>query len=333
MWMNLLTFLIAAAALIILLTIGLYQAFLLVYMRRDNHIDYSFLSGIVKGSSPDNYYLNYGYWADAPSSLKEANANLAKLLFERCAPAAGSRLLDVGCGFGRQDLLWLDLLRSKEGRHLSSSITAIDIGTSQIEFATKERIARNIPKSQLNYIKGDALSLDSLCSEQDTYTHVLSLESAFHYANRPRFFENAYGVLEDEGRFVISDIVLEDNPSFSSLLFASLYAHTLAMPRCNLIPTERWKASLREAGFVIESFEDITDSTFQPYYKHTLLPSRFGQHVPTYVAQSIRSLFTSVQPFRYVLAVCRKSQPSKNTIPRAYTYSSGSIPANNPATI
>ena len=306
MWLNLLTLLVVVVGLAVLLVIGLYQVFLLVYLRKDDRIDYSFLASIVKESSPGNSYLNYGYWADAPSSLKDANSSLAGLVFDRCNPGPGSRLLDVGCGYGSQDLLWLDLLRSREGKELSSSITAIDISTSQIEFATKERKARNIPKSQLNFIKGDALSLGTICSDQETYTHVVSLESAFHYTNRLRFFENAYEALDDEGKFVICDIVLDDSPTFSSLLFASLFAHTLAMPRCNLIPVDRWKESLQEAGFEIESFEDITDSTFQPYYEHTLAPTRFGRYVPEYVVGLIRSVFTSVQPFRYALAVCRK---------------------------
>lgn len=299
-------FLVILIGLTVLFIVGAYQILLLMYLRRDGCINYDLFSTVVKESSPGNAYLNYGYWTDGTESLKDANEALAKLVFEKCKPPKDSRLLDVGCGFGSQDLLWLECLRSQEKGDLSSSITAVDIGSSQIEYANKERKARNIPKSVLNYIKGDAHRLDELFSERATYTHVLSLESAFHYSERPLFFKSVYEVLEEKGTFVISDIVLKESLDFSSLLFAKLFANTLAMPQSNFVTVDGWKESITKAGLQLESLDDITDFTFHPYYSHTLTPKRFGRYVPDSAANLIRHLFIAMQPFRYVMAVCRK---------------------------
>jgi 2-polyprenyl-3-methyl-5-hydroxy-6-metoxy-1,4-benzoquinol methylase len=145
---------------------------------------------------------------------------------------------------------------------------------------------------------------------------VFSLESAFHYSDRPKFFENVNSVLQNDGVFVISDILLDKNYKQSIIndLFLKIYSDFLHIPKQNLIGQDEWKQQLIDAGFEIIEYNDITSQTFGPYYKHFMHTYFKNKNLPTWMADMADNLFRTIQPFTY--SVCKlKRQPLEKVEP------------------
>ena len=58
----------------------------------------------IKGNDLD--FMNFGLWRDNPDTIADANTALCKLLIKKGEINRSKKVLDIGCGFGQQDLLW-----------------------------------------------------------------------------------------------------------------------------------------------------------------------------------------------------------------------------------
>jgi len=96
--------------------------------------------------------MNYGLWDENNNTLKKANKNLCNFIFEKAHLNSVDtfNILDVGCGYGKQDFLLHNMLSS------SSKIVALDLSKKQVDFANKYRKKKKISKKQLKFIEGDA---------------------------------------------------------------------------------------------------------------------------------------------------------------------------------
>jgi erythromycin 3''-O-methyltransferase len=65
-------------------------------------------------------YVNIGYWESGETSADEAGQALARKLAKAAGFQAGDRILDVGCGYGEQDFVWL-------GENDPAKIFALDL--------------------------------------------------------------------------------------------------------------------------------------------------------------------------------------------------------------
>ena len=279
----------------------LYTYVLHKYFIKDNKIVYDFwLKHCIQVVSEDNYCMNYGLWDIQHTNLRSANENLLQYMFEKANLKERSNLqiLDVGCGYGVQDNLWIQQLNQ------SCTITAIDISEKQIQHA---KDSYGVDKPNLQFQVGDACNLKSQF-KAETFDTVLSVESAFHYSNRPKFFQNVYSVLKEDGTFAICDIVLNPiyKPTLTTNLFLSVFSDFLHIPSCNLISAERWKSDLIQSDFDVVECLDITDQTFFPYYKHFFSVWMEKKGYPKFLARLFNGLFQTVQPFSYMVAVCKK---------------------------
>jgi cyclopropane fatty-acyl-phospholipid synthase-like methyltransferase len=93
-----------------------------------------------------------------------------------------------------------------------------------------------IAEKQLTFEVCDAMKLDEKYSSGQ-FDVVFSIESAFHYSDRPKFFANVNSVLQNDGVFVISDILLnKDYPkTIMNNLFLKIFSDFLHIPKQNLI--------------------------------------------------------------------------------------------------
>ena len=225
------------------------------------------------------------------------------------------KILDVGCGYGEQDIHWINEMTANEmtanemtanemTANEDSHITAIDISETQILEATERRNQRGISEKQLTFEVGDAMKLDKQYA-LGQFDVVFSLESAFHYADRPKFFANVNSVLQNDGVFVICDILLNKDyrQSIINDLFLKIFSDFLYIPKQNLISQDEWKQQLIDAGFEIIEHNDITDQTFGPYYKHFMHTYFKNKNLPTWMADMADNLFRTIQPFSY--SVCK----------------------------
>jgi len=283
----------------------LYYYFINKYFIKNNNINYDiYLENYIQVISKNNYYMNYGLWDNDNNTLIKANMNLANFIFDKAMvnmeDKINIQLLDVGCGYGEQDILWSKKLNK------TCKITAIDISEKQIDIASKKAIDLNIKKQNLAFKLCDALDIAKQF-KPNTFNIILSLESAFHYSNRPMFFKNVSTTLKNNGKFVICDIVLNKtyiNPFRP--LFLKLFKDFFNVPNNNLINAEQWSKDLTNSGFEIVENIDITQNTFVPYYKHFFENYIKNTNLPSFIANILIYIFNYAQPFNYVVAVCKK---------------------------
>jgi erythromycin 3''-O-methyltransferase len=290
--------------LIIFICIYLYRHILNKYFVIDDICVYdNYLTNFIQVVSTDNYFMNYGLWDGDNPDLLKANENLANFIFDKAGltDKKNAKVLDVGCGYGEQDFLWCGKMDS------TCNITAVDISEKQISTADKHREQRGIQCEQLSFQQCDALNLlDTFPTT--TFDAVFSLESAFHYSDRSKFFNNASSVLKNDGVFVISDIMLSDDyaPNIFTNLFVRMYSDYLHIPKHNLINSTAWQQQLIQSGFDIVELHDITDKTFAPYYDHFFEVYIRNKGLPSCFAGTLNSIFYYTQPFAYNVAVCKK---------------------------
>ena len=294
---------------IVLLCTGLsiayytYTSIIGIWFTKDAHISYDFfMNYFIQIVSKDNFFMNYGYWNSSNETLLDANQALINLILEKSGLLGTTQqsVLDVGCGYGEQEFVW------NRKMDPSTRITAIDISETQIQ-AAKRKCAELGLSQRITFEVGDAMKLESQFKDV-SFNTVLSVESAFHYADRNQFFRSVNSLLDTSGTFVICDIVLQEDfkAGLINSLFLRVFSDFLHIPKANLLKPSEWDQSIQRAGFTIVECLDITDKTFNPYYQYFFNTYMKERGIPGVVGSILCSFFTSVQPFSYRLAVCKK---------------------------
>lgn len=281
-----------------------YNHIINTYFRNKNNIMYDYLIQYIQVVDDTNYFMNYGLWDNNHTTLKDANENLCHFIYNKANLEGddGFCILDVGCGYGHQDFYWINKLNPR------SKIYAVDISDTQIKYATDMSAYKQIPESKLQFIPGDAHNIDSVISMTglglNKFDRIISLESAFHYKDRPLFFNHVGKLLDKNGRFIISDIILSGSGSGSNSILLNLFCDFLHIPKQNLICLPEWKSQLETAGLTIMDIYDVTEQTFCPYYKYFFTEYIKNKGLPEIMARMLYSIFTRNQPFSYIIAVC-----------------------------
>lgn len=135
-------------------------------------------------------HLHHGYWIDGKETKDRAQIQLIEHLAHLACIGAGSKVLDVGCGFGGSTI--------HLARHYGAETTGITISPIQVEMAEKTAAREGVnPKFLL--MDAEEMKFDK------TFDVIWSVESISHYPNKDRFFCGAAKCMESGGTLAIID--------------------------------------------------------------------------------------------------------------------------------
>jgi len=200
--------------------------------------------------------LNFGLWRDGVDDYRRASENLVRTVAGSIAVAATSRLLDVACGMGAQDVFL--------ARELGcGSIDGIDVTWKHV--ATARRRARDARvQERVRFHHGTAVDLPF---DGESFTHIICIEGAEHFETRQRFLHQAFRVLAAGGRIALTDFSMKRTPrtAFERVL-AELGRRGWHVPRANLDTADGLRRKIQSAGFRNVRIEEAGADVIPGYY-------------------------------------------------------------------
>jgi 27-O-demethylrifamycin SV methyltransferase len=198
--------------------------------------------------------FHYGYF-DAPETpLEEATAELTRQMRERASIAAGDRVLDVGCGTGRQAC---ELVEDLDARVLGITTSARGVAA-----ATELADERGVEGARFEQRDGMANGLES-----ESFDVVWALESSHLMRDRPALLGECVRVLAPGGRLVLCDIIRKREIPFAEVRdrmkeFAKLRT---VFGDAHMEPLDAYTATLEELGMDVTDSSDITEPTLPTF--------------------------------------------------------------------
>ena len=227
-------------------------------------------------------WLNLGYWKEA-RTYKTACEDMARLLANSGKFKDVNNLLDVGFGFGEQDLLWVTEFGVKH-------IEGVNITPLHVEVANERKKSSNLSE-RINYQIGNAVNLSF---EENTFDRVVALESACHFKPRVDFFKESYRVLKNEGMLVIADMVSKEGEVVTRKS-QKKGREEIYIPHENAITKNVYLKQLKEAGFEIVTAFSIAPYVYAGARKY-FYARAFGRNVEQSIKLKEKDFLSSKGP-------------------------------------
>ena len=186
-------------------------------------------------------HVHHGLWLRGNETHEEAVLQLVDLVAREVHVTPGTRVCDIGCGYGATS-------RALAAR--GATATGITISTAQYEVAQERKTAGT------EFVLGDWLT-NNLPAE--SFDAAIAIESSEHMPDIRQFFAQAHRVLRAGGRLVVCAWLSGDAPSRAARRW-------LLEPICregrmpNMGTATDYRSLGAEAGFACDSFHDLTRS-------------------------------------------------------------------------
>jgi tocopherol O-methyltransferase len=142
-------------------------------------------------------HLHHGLWLKGDETSELAVAQLVNFVAERARITRGTRVCDIGCGYGATARLL--------ARQHGALVTAVTISPAQHAYAGKAA-----PTPNPEYLLADWLRTDL---PPETFDAAIAIESSEHMSDKREFFLRAVRVLKPGGRLVVCSWLAADCPA------------------------------------------------------------------------------------------------------------------------
>lgn len=201
----------------------------------------------------EHHWGNLGYWANTQDYAK-AGQQLAMKVGDQAELDQASDILDVGFGCGDQLKLWHQHYRVK-------TISGVNTSQAQVGLAQKKLRFEGINAFLHHY---DHRVVNNQADRN--YSHVLSVDAAYFFEERDQWFKQVHRVLKPEGKLVVTDLVMPQQPSdLLQEFFMRSLLWLCGIPKDNVITLEAYQQQLRDAGFSKLSEEDISSAVLDGF--------------------------------------------------------------------
>ncbi len=200
-------------------------------------------------------YLNFGLWEPGFSYLQAAE-NLVTRLGRWGELGSDSNLLDVGCGFGAQDILLAQ-------KFAPSLITGIDVTYPHV-LAGQRRAQEAGLTLSVRFQHGSATELSF---PDASFSHVLSIEGVVHFNTREKFLRQASRVLQPGGVLLLADYALAREPrKLVDRAFLKAACKGWQVPDENIDTIESYRNKVLRSGFAEVEIEQVGGRTIPQYW-------------------------------------------------------------------
>ena len=198
--------------------------------------------------------FHYGYFATPDTPLAEATAGLTGQMRERAAIAAGDRVLDVGCGTGRQSC--------ELAADLGADVLGITTSPRGVEAATQLAADRGVENARFEQRDGMDNGLES-----KSFDVVWALESSHLMRDRPALLGECTRVLKPGGRLVLCDIIRRREIPFAEVRERRRDLTKLreVFGDAHMEPLEDYGSTLEQLGMSVTDSTDITEPTLPTF--------------------------------------------------------------------
>ncbi|HEX8473718.1 MAG TPA: methyltransferase domain-containing protein [Pyrinomonadaceae bacterium] len=218
--------------------------------------------GVEKYGDFHNGYLNFGLWENGIDDFVAAAENLVHRMGTLLGLNQESRLLDVACGMGTQDVYL--------SRHFApQQIDGLDVTWKHIAHG-RRRASEAGFADRLHFHHGTATAIPF---PDASYTHVLSIEGPVHFNTREAFMREAHRVLKPGGVFALSDynLVREPRNGFERFILETTLK-LWQVPKENADSVESYKMKLERSGFVNVRIQEVGEDVIPGYYREQRRP-------------------------------------------------------------
>jgi 27-O-demethylrifamycin SV methyltransferase len=198
--------------------------------------------------------FHYGCFATADTPLSEATQELTRQMLRRAAIEPGQRVLDVGCGTGRQAC---DLAAD-----LGASVLGITTSAEGISAARALARERQLVNARFEQRDGTDNGL-----EPESFDVAWVLESSHLMRDRPALLGECVRVLAPGGRIVLCDLIRKREIPFLEVRarraeFATLRA---AFGDAHMEPLGQYADTLTRLGMTVTDSTDLSEETLPTF--------------------------------------------------------------------
>jgi tocopherol O-methyltransferase len=186
-------------------------------------------------------HVHHGLWLRGDESREAAVLQLVDLVARQAQIISGSRVCDIGCGYGAT----ARVLATR-----GAQVTGITVSPAQYGIAANRARGQGNP----TFVLGD-WQQNELPS--DAFDAAIAIESSEHMADKPGFFAQAHRVLRRGGSLVICAWLAAEQPTRRG-------ERWLLEPICregrmpHLGSASEYQALGERVGFTMKNFEDVT---------------------------------------------------------------------------